>query len=433
MVFVRSDRPRLRSLLAGAALLAALAGAGCASGQDERVSAPVPGVTDEPCPKAVNPDHGCIYLGIISDLTVGPFTGLGVPMVTAQKAFWDRVNRQGGIGGYDIDVHTYVRDNKYDPAVQRRVFDEIKDKVLALAQSLGSPTTEAILNELRAARMIAVPASYPSRWEFEDVILESGASYCFESMNAIDYAVDNFGAKSVMSVHYPGDYGGEGAAGARLVAEARDLRYSEMETEQGAEKQEEVIRAILQQKPDVVMLTVGPAEVAAIVGKTVAAGYQGRFMGNNPTWVAAMLQSPAAEALKARYMVVAPWKTFSTDSPGHTAMRLALGRVKPDDAFTSGWIFSYPLKTVLERAAANGELTREGVYEAVGQVTTVDYEGMVPKKAGNFSASPNAAAFRESIVGRPDDREFTGAKVITDFFAGPTATAHNLDKPCYLP
>src|SRR5690606_34889405 len=125
MVFVRSDRPRLRSLLAGAALLAALAGAGCASGQDERVSAPVPGVTDEPCPKAVNPDHGCIYLGIISDLTVGPFTGLGVPMVTARRAFWDRVNRQVGIAGYVTAVPTSARENKYDPAAPRPVFRQI--------------------------------------------------------------------------------------------------------------------------------------------------------------------------------------------------------------------------------------------------------------------------------------------------------------------
>ncbi|MFD0851913.1 ABC transporter substrate-binding protein, partial [Actinomadura adrarensis] len=182
--------------------------AGCGFGSDGG-AASVPGITEEPCPKAVNKDHGCIYLGIISDLTAGPFRTMGVSMVTAQKAFWDRVNRQGGIGGYDVDAHTFVRDNKYDPATHRRAFLEMKDKVLALAQSLGSPTTEAILNDLRAARMVAVPGSFPSRWEFEDVILESGASYCIEAMNAVDYAADRFDAGSVMAVYYPGDYGGD--------------------------------------------------------------------------------------------------------------------------------------------------------------------------------------------------------------------------------
>ncbi|XRQ12102.1 ABC transporter substrate-binding protein [Actinomadura welshii] len=432
MVSARSERTGAGVLAAAVLAVLALL-AGCASDPGEGVVGDVPGVTAEPCPNAVNREHGCIYLGIISDLTTGPFKGLGVPMVTAQKAFWDRVNEQGGIGGYDIDVHTYVRDNEYDPAVHRRAYNEIKDEVLALAQSLGSPTTEAILDDLRSARMIAVPGSYPSRWEFEDVILESGASYCFESMNAIDHAAEAFGAESVLAVHFPGDYGGEGAAGAEFAASARGLRYSELETEQGAEKQDAVVRAVLERKPDVVMLTVGPAEVAAIVGGSVAAGFEGRFIGNNPTWVRSLLDSPAAEALKARYLVAAPWKPFASDSPGHTAMRLALGRVRPDDGFTSGWILSYPLKAVLERAAANGDMTREGVYEALGQVTTVDYEGMLPRKAGNFSGSPNAAAYRESIIGRPDEREFTGAKVITDFTAGPTATAHSLDAPCYSP
>ncbi|MEU8799584.1 ABC transporter substrate-binding protein [Spirillospora sp. NPDC048819] len=431
MVSVRFDSPRVRSLAAGAALLAALAG--CASGPDGGGGASGPGITGEPCPRAVNPEHGCIYLGIISDLTTGPFKGLGVPMVTAQKAFWDRVNQQGGIGGYDVDVHTYVMDNKYDPATHRREYLEIKDKVLALAQSLGSPTTEAILDDLRSSRMIAVPGSYPSKWEFEDVILESGASYCFEAMNAVDHAAEAFEAESVMAVHYAGDYGGDGAAGARTAAAARGLRFSELETPQGAGEQDEAVQAILERKPDMVMLTVGPAETAAIVGGAVGAGFQGHFMGNNPTWVGSLLQTPAGPPLKARYLVVAPWKPFASDSPGHTAMRLALGRVQPSDAFTSGWVLSYPLKAVLEKAAANGNMSREGVYEALGQVTTVDYEGMLPRKAGNFSGSPNAAAYRESVIARPDEREFTGSKVITDFTAGTTAIAHSLEAPCYNP
>lgn len=437
MVSVRSDLARslvaLVALVAGAALLAALAGCGPLAGDGDGDAASAPGVTDEPCPKAVNPEHGCIYLGIISDLTIGPFKGLGIPMVTAQKAFWDRVNERGGIGGYDVDVHTYIRDNRYDPATHRRAFQEIKDSVLALAQSLGSPTTEAILDDLRAGRMLAVPASYPSKWEFEDVILESGASYCFEAMNAVDYAAETFKAESVMAVHFPGEYGEEGKAGAEIAARARGLRFSSLETPQGAEKQDEAVRAILARKPDVVMLSAGPAESAAIVASTVRAGFQGRFMGDNPTWVGALIRTPAAEAMKARYMVVAPWKTFATDSPGHTAMRLALGRVKPDDGFTSGWVLSYPLKAVLERAAANGDMTREGVYEALGEITTVDYEGMLPSKAGNFSGSPNAAAFRASAIGRPDESVLTGVKVISDFTAGPTAIGYSLDAPCYNP
>src|SRR5262249_37591101 len=146
------------------------------------------GVTKEACPQAVNPNHGCIYLGTISDLTNGPFAALAVPITASQKAFWNRVNKAGGIGNYDVDVTKYVRDNHYNPEVHNQVYQEIKPNILALAQTLGSPTTAAIINDLRANNIVAAPASWTSAWAFEDVIIESGANYCVEAMNGLDYA-----------------------------------------------------------------------------------------------------------------------------------------------------------------------------------------------------------------------------------------------------
>jgi Periplasmic binding protein len=133
------------------------------------------GVTDEPCPQAIDTSRGCIYLGTISDLTEGPFKALAVPITDAQKAFWRRVNEQGGIGGYEIDVTTYVKDNKYNPQIHNQVYQEIKPKILALAQTLGSPTTAAIRPDLKANNIVAAPASWTSLWAFEDVVVESGA------------------------------------------------------------------------------------------------------------------------------------------------------------------------------------------------------------------------------------------------------------------
>src|SRR5690606_13266259 len=105
-----------------------------------------------------------------------------------QKAFWNRVNKNGGIGDYEVNVTTYIRDNKYNPQTHNEAYQEIKLNVLALAQTLGSPTTAAILEDLKASSIVAVPASWTSLWNYEDVILESGANYCIESMNAIDFA-----------------------------------------------------------------------------------------------------------------------------------------------------------------------------------------------------------------------------------------------------
>ena len=54
------------------------------------------------------------------------------------------------------------------------------------------------------------------------MIIESGANYCIESMNALDYANEEYKPKKVMAVHLAGDYGDDAAAGAKLgVGEAR--------------------------------------------------------------------------------------------------------------------------------------------------------------------------------------------------------------------
>jgi ABC-type branched-subunit amino acid transport system substrate-binding protein len=390
------------------------------------------GVTNEPCPEAKDKSKGCIYLGTISDLTSGPFKALAVPITDAQKAFWKRVNEQGGIGGYEIDVTTYVKDNKYNPQVHNQVYQEIKPKVLALTQTLGSPTTAAILNDLKSSNIVAVPASWTSAWDFEDVLAESGANYCVESMNSVDYAKEKLGAKSVTAVHLAGDYGDDAAAGAKIAAEKNGLTFTDVKTASGQDNQAGAIDAILSAKSDLVILTTGPTEAAVIVGQTAARGYKGKFIGTSPTWNPGLLASPAAPALKALYLQSGPWEPWAGTSPGHEAMRQALGSVATKtDGHTAGWVWAYVLKAALAKAAENKDLTREGLLKALKSLDSVDYEGMLPPEAGNFTATGNDAVFRQTLISKPDDQAPTGVSVVEKLFTGPTAKDYNLTKPCY--
>lgn len=401
--------------------------------EDPGAGAGGPGLTDEPCPEAVNPDNGCIYLGVMSDLTEGPFSAAGPLIQQAQEAFFRRVNTEGGIGGYDVDVSTYVRDNLYAPETQAQVFEEIRDDILAVALSLGSSPTLAIIDDLEEEQLVTVPGAWNSDFPFEDIIAESGNNYCVESMNAIDYFVQETGAEggTVMGVHYPNDYGQDGSTGARLAAEANGMEYVSVPTPPGQDNQAEAISAILGQQPDVVLLTIAPAETAAIVGQAAAQGFQGRFIGQSPTWNVALLQSPAADALQALYWQAAPWETFSSDTPGHAAMREALGDVQGgSDFYTAGWAWSYPLLRALEAAAEAGNLTREGVTEAFRGLESVDYEGMLPEGSGNFAAEPDARIVRQTIIAAPDGESPSGVSTLEGFFEGPTVQAHEFSEPC---
>jgi ABC-type branched-subunit amino acid transport system substrate-binding protein len=390
------------------------------------------GVTNEPCPEAVDQNKGCIYLGTISDLTEGPFKALAVPITDAQKAFWKRVNQQGGIGGYEIDVTKYVKDNKYNPQIHNQVYQEIKPSILAIAQTLGSPTTAAILPDLKTSNLVSVPASWTSLWAFEDVVLESGVNYCIESMNSVDYAADELKVKSVMAVHLAGDYGDDAAAGAKIAAEKRGLTFTDVKTATGQDNQGGAIDAIVSGKPDVVILTNSPTDAAVIIGQTAARGFKGKFIGTGPTWNPGLLQSPAATAIKGLYLQSGPWAPFGADTPGHKAMREALGTVaQKNDGYTSGWIWSYPLKEALKKAAENKDLTRAGLLKAVQSLTSVDYEGMLPSDAGKFSGKASERVFRQSQIAKPDDTADSGVTVIKELFTGPTAKDFAFDKPCY--
>ena len=281
------------------------------------------GVTTEPCPGG-NAERDCIYLGVLSDLTEGPFRALAVPITEGQKAFWKRVNDQGGIGGrYEVNIETYTRDNKYNPQEHVAKYREIEPKILALGQTLGTPPTLAGLPLYKEADIIAAPASWWSGWEFEDVILESGYSYCTEAMNGLDWASEEFGKPStIMAVHYPGDYGGDSAAGVAEWAKVNGVDFQaeahNVQTTPNAQagNQDAVVERILRADPDVVMVATGPAEMAEIVGRAAAQGFKGRFIGSVPTYNPALLKSEAAPAIKALYHFVSPWGPWGSDTPG---------------------------------------------------------------------------------------------------------------------
>lgn len=392
------------------------------------------GITEEPCPDAVNEDNGCIYLGTLSDLTIGPFAALAVPITDAQEAFWNKVNEEGGIGdAYDVNVTEFVEDNEYNPEIQVQKYQQIQGDILALAQTLGTPPTLATLEFYKEDDVVGTPASWWSGWEFEDNILESGTNYCFESMNAIDYAIDEFDVTSVLAVGYPGDYGGDAAAGAEIAATETGLDFlGAVETAPNAVagSQEAAIQAVLEAQPDLVIITTGPAEMAEIIGGVAARDFEGRFIGTSPTWNKGVLESPAAPAIEALYLQSSPWEPFGAETEGHEAMQEALGDIDPNDGYTSGWVWSYPLKAVLEAAYENGDLTRAGVVSAATELETVDYEGMLPEGAGSFSGDPNDTVFREIVITEPDESAPSGVTTIEEFFVGPTAEGFEFTEPC---
>ncbi len=396
------------------------------------------GVTEEPCPEAINPDNGCIYLGVLSDLTEGPFAPLAVEVTTGQTDFWKAVNEAGGIGGFDVNISQNTRDNKYDPAVHSQEYRAIEPNILALAQTLGTPQTQAILPDMEADNVVGVPASWWSGWQFPvddgDLILESGASYCIQAMSGMDWYVENNGAISkIVAVGPPGDFGGDFAAGTKAWAEANGVEFGgfiESLPNAIAGNQDAAVAQIIASEADVVALGTGPGEVAEIVGKAVATGFGGKFVGASPTWNPLLLQTAAAPALLATFTNFNTTASFgTTDTAAMKAMQAQLGEgvLPANDGYTIGWVWQYPLKAAIAKAVAAGDITRAGLRAAVTGGIEVDYEGAQPNA---LVGGPPDTVDRSVTINVPDESSPLGINTIVTGYVGPTAAAYDYSQPC---
>lgn len=396
------------------------------------------GVTEEPC-EGGNPDRGCILLGSITDQT-GTFAAASPGLLAGHEIFWATVNAMGGIGGlFDVDiVDEAIVNNDYDPATHVAVYQEIRDDVLALVESLGTPQSLAALPDYIDDNMVAAPATWWSGWSYAEsdagLILEAGASYCVEAMNAVDFAVSNLpsGAASVGVVHFPGDFGEDYLAGVKLAAEANGLefRFEHVTLPLVVDpSQQGAIDAVRENNADVTFLVMGPNETATIVGTAAAAGHTNPFIGAGPTWNSGILASDAAPAFEAGiYFNSAPWGPWATDTPGHAAMRAAAeaAGVPASNFVSAGWVEQYPLKAVLEAAVAAGDITRAGVVAAANSLGEVDFEGMVETVA-DYSGNP---IITSSVVNAVDPTAPDGVTLLAGPFTGPTAAAHDYSGPC---
>jgi ABC-type branched-subunit amino acid transport system substrate-binding protein len=438
----RTNRWRRTAALLGAVALFAAA-CGSDDSSTDTVVVSEGGVTEEPCEApaggVATPGNGCIYLGILSDLTEGPFAALGRLVQRGQQDFWGRVNANGGIAGFDIDIDTYTRDTKYNAQDHTQAYRQIEPNILLLAQTLGTPTTEAILADMDRDDVIAAPAGWWSGFNFPEnskgLILASGYSYCLESMIGLDW-FSEFGPRpigSIAAVGYPGDFGGDVAAGAEKWAAANDVPFRGfIQTAPNAlvGSQDAAVGAIVASGADVVLLGLGPIETAEIVGKIGATRPLGSilFLGSGPTWNPALLGAPSAQALIGLYTNVSPWDDYTGSAPGHAAMREAFGENPPiNQGYAAGWVWSYPIKAALEAAAASGDLTRANI-RAIVDGLEVDYEGILPTT--RMGGDPNLNVTRTAVISRISPAIANGLDVIVDGYTGKTADAYEYTAAC---
>ena len=327
-------------------LLLAFAMLAAACGQGEEVtattSAPAPEeteTTDAPAPEetetteapeeamdvafdGVSVTDDTIYIGMLADLS-GPFATLIKDIVDAEEATFDDYNASGGVAGR-WKIETIVEDTGYDVTVHGEKYDELKDKVVAFTQSTGSPHTTSIAAKLVEDNLIAIPLSWYSGWADPDLgenVIEQGPNYCIEAMSMVEWMTDRYrsendGADPTWGiVSFPGEYGQDGAAGAKYATEALGLEVAyDGEGLAAGSANTEVIAGLVAASPDLVFNTLTPTSLGEIFGGAVQSGLtEAQWGGSGPSYNYALLGSPIGPLLSELYTQSGYYAPYGAD------------------------------------------------------------------------------------------------------------------------
>lgn len=406
-----------------------------------------------------------ITVGLLADLS-GPFAPLVQDIVAAQEVYWDMVNAADGIAGRQIEV--IVEDTAYNPDQHRTKYESMRDSVALLSQSTGSPQTAGVIDLMLEDDIVAIPLTWYSGWADpsfdESTVLEQQTNYCLEGMNVIEYLSSGFeaanGAPPTWAVvSFPGEYGQDGAFGAKYAIDQLGLELvfdgEGLVTPTPDDPETEVITGIVSAAPNLVFATVNPTNLAVIMGGTFQSGFQGGWTGSVPSYDFRLLDSPVAPIIDAAYTqpgYIMPW---GSDVPGMgpivEAMLASRPDLRPSDAFVIGWTEAQVAHEVLRIAAESGDMTRAGIKAAALSIEGFSFDGLAPDQSYSPPDDPNtfitraiaildpnleaytAAGGAAQTIGTAENGGTTGSDVVEGFFVGEIAAAYDFTGACFAP
>jgi ABC-type branched-subunit amino acid transport system substrate-binding protein len=293
----------------------------------------------------------------------------------------------------------------------------MKDSVLAMQQTIGSPINTALAPEYEADQIV----NFPSAWSKTLTEIPGtgvvGATYDVEIANGYSYLFEEGLLKEgdkVGHIYFEGEYGANGLAGTQAVAEEMGLEVVEAQIKATDQDMSSQITQFKAAGVNLIALTVAPTQLASVATVAEAQALDVPILGSNPVFAPGLLQGPAANWLKSHLYVASPVSAFADNQDLLDKYTEAYPDANPSLGVPVGWGMSTLMKEVLDTACENGDLTRAGVVEAFDGLEEVDTGGLVvPIRGFELGKSPSL----ESFVLQPADVP-GGASVLAEAFEG---------------
>jgi ABC-type branched-subunit amino acid transport system substrate-binding protein len=401
---------RAAALVAAAVVMAA---SGCSTKADNGSSGG--GGTSGDVATDVGVEGKTITLGVLTDLT-GVFAALGKDLTNSNTLYW---KDHKVCNTYDVKLD--VQDTGYVPQTGVQLYSSMKDSILAMQQTIGSPINTALAPQYQADSIV----NFPSAWSKTLTEIPGtgvvGATYDVEISNGYDYLFKKGLLKqgdTVGHIYFEGEYGANGLAGTKAVAEAKGLKVIEAQIKSTDQDMSSQVTQFKAAGVKAIALTVAPTQTASVAAVAQAQGLDVPMLGNNPVFAPGLLQGPTAQWLKSHLYVASPVSTFDKQADLLKAYQAAYPDVTPSLGVLVGTGMATLMNQVLDAACKNGDLTRAGALSAFQDLKNADTGGLVvPIRGFENGKSPSL----QSFVLQPADAP-GGAKLLQDATEGQFAS-----------
>lgn len=366
---------------------AALTLVACGGGETPAPEADAPDAPTLKADKGVDVEAKTIKIGALNDES-GPGAAIGKPYAAGKRLVAARINAgNSGLLPEGWTVELVERDHGYNPQKSVQAYNEIKDEVLFVGTSFGTPNTLPLREMLVRDGTMAFPASLSSAMAQHQHTPPLGPDYAVEAERAMDWLVGKEGGADTIKaaiVYQKDDYGTDGLKGWTAAAKRHGV---EIVTEQTVAPGQKDMAAVVTGLKDAgathVLLTVLPSATGPVLGTAAQMKYMPTWVGNTPAWIDAFfVPEVIPSAVFTNYYQANGIPYWGEDVPGmkdFLATWDAGGKDmgNPDFYVLASYIQGLTQIEAAKRAIEAGDITREGYKTQVKSLKGFDLGGMI--------------------------------------------------------